>query len=114
MSKFRSLTEAVKLARENLSQGDWDYLVGAADTETSLRRNRGAVESWAFRPRILNDVSDVQIASKLLGSEMRIPVILPPIGSVQAFSPGGGTEVAQAAAGIRHSANLELSLCTRF
>jgi len=97
MSKIRSLTEAVKLARENLSQGDWDYLVGAADTETSLRRNRGAVESWAFRPRILNDVSDVQIASKLLGSEMRIPVILPPIGSVQAFSPGGGTEVAQAA-----------------
>ena len=97
MSKFRSLTEAVKLARENLSQGDWDYLVGAADTETSLRRNRGAVESWAFRPRILNDVSDVQISTELLGSAMRIPVILPPIGSVQAFSPGGGTAVAQAA-----------------
>ena len=97
MSKFSSLTEAVKLARENLSQGDWDDLVGAADTETSLRRNRGAVESWAFRPRILNDVSDVQISTELLGSAMRIPVILPPIGSVQAFFPGGGTAVAQAA-----------------
>jgi glycolate oxidase len=97
MSKFRTLTEAVKLARENLSQGDWDYLVGAADTETSLRRNRGAVESWSFRPRILNDVSDVKTSAQLLGHEMRIPVILPPIGSVQAFSPGGGTEVAQAA-----------------
>ena len=97
MSKIRSLTEMVEIARENLSQGDWDYLVGAADTETSLKRNRGAVESWSFRPRILNDVSDVQIATQLLGSEMRMPVILPPIGSVQAFSPGGGTEVAKAA-----------------
>jgi glycolate oxidase len=50
---FRSLTEMVQLARKNLAPGEWDYLVGAADTESSLRRNRAAVDSWVFKPRIL-------------------------------------------------------------
>ena len=95
--EFRSLTEMVQLARKHLDRGDWDYLVGAADTEASLRRNRAALESWVFKPRILNDVSKVNVESALLGSAMRIPVILPPIGSVQAFEAGGGTSVAKAA-----------------
>ena len=94
---FRSLTEMVQLAQKHLERGDWDYLVGAADTEASLRRNRAAVESWVFKPRILNDVSAVNIESQLLGSAMRIPVVLPPIGSVQAFEAGGGISVARAA-----------------
>ena len=94
---FRSLTGMVQLAQKRLERGDWDYLVGAADTEASLRRNRAAVESWVFKPRILNDVSAVSIESQLLGSAMRIPVVLPPIGSVQAFEAGGGISVARAA-----------------
>ena len=94
---FRSLTEMVQLAQKHLERGDWDYLVGAADTEASLRRNRAAVESWVFKPRILNDVSAVSVESQLLGSAMRIPVVLPPIGSVQAFEAGGGISVARAA-----------------
>ena len=96
-AEFRSLTEMVQLARKRLDRGDWDYLVGAADTEASLRRNRAAVESWVFKPRILNDVTEVEIKSELLGSPMRIPVLLPPIGSVQVFEAGGGTSVARAA-----------------
>ena len=56
MADFRTLTEMVKAAKQNLSKGDWDYLTGAADSEASLRRNRAAVESWVFRPRILNKV----------------------------------------------------------
>ena len=72
----------VKAAKENLSKGDWDYLTGAADSEASLRRNRAAVESWVFRPRILNRVDNVLTNTELLGVPLRIPVILPPIGSV--------------------------------
>ena len=98
MADFRTLTEMVKAAKENLSKGDWDYLTGAADSEASLRRNRAAVESWVFRPRILNRVDNVLTNTELLGVPLRIPVILPPIGSVQAFDPSGGTGVAEAAA----------------
>ena len=59
VAEFRTLTEIVKKAKQNLSKGDWDYLTGAADTEASLRRNRAALESWVFRPRVLNNVHDV-------------------------------------------------------
>ena len=67
------LTGMVQLARKHLDRGDWDYLVGAADTEASLRRNRAA-GIRVFKPRILNDVSTVNVASELLGSSMRIPL----------------------------------------
>ena len=36
--------------------------------------------------------------TELLGVPLRIPVILPPIGSVQAFDSSGGAGVAEAAA----------------
>ena len=89
MGDFKTLTDIVRSARSNLDKGDWDYLVGAADTEASLRRNRGALDSWTFLPRILRDVSDVKTTTQILGQTLRIPVLLPPIGSVQAFTKDG-------------------------
>lgn len=96
MAEFLTLHEIVKKARQNLDQGSWDYLIGGADTESALRRNRAGVESWVFKPRILNDVSDVQCSTELLGSPLRIPVIMPPIGSVQVFEESGAAGVARA------------------
>jgi len=96
--EFRTLHEIARRAQDNLQRGHWDYLIGGADTESSLKRNRAGVDSWVFRPRILNDVSQVDTASALLGTPLRIPVVLPPIGSIQVFDPAGGTAAAQAAA----------------
>ena len=95
--KYLTLHEIVRHARENLDKDHWDYLVGGSDTESSLRRNRYGLDSWVFRPRILNDVAEVAVASEFLGTPMRIPVLLPPIGSVQVFEAGGGQSVAEAA-----------------
>jgi glycolate oxidase len=97
-AQFRTLHELAKEARAKLSRDHWDYLVGAADTETSLRRNRAGLDSWVFKPRILNDVSEVRAATTLLGSTLRIPVVLPPLGSMQLFDEAGGVAAARAAA----------------
>ena len=97
VSQIPTLQELVRAARANLDQNVWDYLVGGAETETTLKRNRQAIDSLALRPRILRDVSDVRTESTLLGHRLRIPVFLPPIGSVQVFCPGGGAAVARAA-----------------
>jgi len=96
--KYLTLHEIVRHAQQNLDKKYWDYLLGGADTESSVRRNRYGLDSWVFRPRILNDVSEVDVASEFLGTKMRIPVLLPPIGSVQVFEAGGGQSVAEAAA----------------
>jgi isopentenyl diphosphate isomerase/L-lactate dehydrogenase-like FMN-dependent dehydrogenase len=95
---FRTLHGMAKVARENLSDDHWDYLIGGADTESSVKRNRFGLDSWVFRPSVLNDVSEVDATTELLGTPLRIPVMLPPIGSVQVFESGGGASVARAAA----------------
>jgi len=94
--RFQTLHEIVRAARATLAPGPWDYLVGATETETTLRRNRLAIDSLAFRPRVLRDVSKVDATSTFLGKPMRIPVMLAPIGSIESFTPGGGATAAQA------------------
>jgi isopentenyl diphosphate isomerase/L-lactate dehydrogenase-like FMN-dependent dehydrogenase len=97
MPDFLTLQEIVAAARKNLSRNHWDYLVGGAETETSLKRNRFGLDALAFLPRVLNDVSAVDTHAMVTGHRLRIPVVLAPIGSVQAFESGGGVTVAQAA-----------------
>lgn len=92
------LHEFYKSAESKLHPGSWDYLRGAAETETTFKRNRAAIEAIAFRPRVLRDVEDVDATATLLGQTMRIPVIPAPIGSLQDFDPDGGAAVARACA----------------
>ncbi len=93
-----TLHEIVEEARRRLPDGVWDYLVGGAESETTLRRNRRALDAIAFRPRVLRDVSGVDCASTLLGRTLRAPVLLAPIGSLQDLHPRGGAAAAEAAA----------------
>lgn len=93
-----TLHEIVEEARRRLPDGIWDYLVGGAESEMTLRRNREALDAIAFRPRVLRDVSGVDCASTLLGRTFRAPVLLAPIGSLQDLHPRGGAAVAEAAA----------------
>ena len=97
MSEFLSLHDFVKEARRRLAQGEWDYLTGAAETETTLKRNRMGLDMLAFRPRVLNDVSEVDASTTFLGQRLRIPVLLAPLGSIQLFDGQGAAAVARAA-----------------
>src|SRR5882724_5855699 len=94
--KFQTLHEIVRAARQNLAPGPWDYLIGGAETETTLRRNRQALDSVAFRPRVLRDVSKVDATSTLFGRPVRLPLMLAPIGSIETFAEGGGATAAKA------------------
>jgi isopentenyl diphosphate isomerase/L-lactate dehydrogenase-like FMN-dependent dehydrogenase len=98
------LHEFVTLAKRNVTQGTWDYIVGGAETETTQERNRIALDSIAFRPRVLRDVEHVDTSATLLGLKLQLPVILAPIGSLQDFEPTGGVSPSRAAArtGVLH------------
>src|SRR5277367_7199194 len=101
---FMNLHELVAKARVNLNQNDWDYIVGGAETETTLRRNRMALDSVAFRPRVLRDVSKIDTSAEALGHKLRLPIVLCPVGSLESFHPGGAEPVVKAAAefGVAH------------
>ncbi len=94
---FETLHELVKKARQILNHNNWDYLAGGAESETTLRRNRLALDSIALRPRVLRDVSNVDASTTFLGRKLRLPVLLAPVGSLELFEPGGGATVAKAA-----------------
>ncbi len=96
-AEFQTLHELVRAARERLDEKSWDYLSGGSETETTLRRNRMALDSIAFRPRILNDVSVVDPSTQFGGHRASLPVILCPVGSLASFHPDGGKAVASAA-----------------
>jgi isopentenyl diphosphate isomerase/L-lactate dehydrogenase-like FMN-dependent dehydrogenase len=95
--RFQTLHEIVAAARRALAPGPWDYLVGGTETETTLRRNRQALDSVAFRPRVLRDVSAVETTATWFGQRVRLPVMLAPIGSIESFTPGGAATAAKAA-----------------
>jgi isopentenyl diphosphate isomerase/L-lactate dehydrogenase-like FMN-dependent dehydrogenase len=103
-AQFVNLHEIVAKARQNLNQNDWDYIVGGVETETTLRRNRMALDSVAFRPRVLRDVSKVVASTEALGRKLRLPIVLCPVGSLESFHAGGAEPVVQAAAefGVVH------------
>lgn len=95
---FVSNQEIITAARRNLTQNVWNYLTGGSESETTMRRNRLALDSLAFRPRVLIDVSKMDTSTLFLGHRLRIPVMLAPIGSLQSITPEGGVAVAKAAA----------------
>lgn len=96
--QFLTLTEIVAAARRNLAPGPWAYLIGGAETETTVRRNRLALDSIAFRPRILRDVSRIDCGAPFLGKRMRLPVMLAPIGGLESIVEGGAAAAARGAA----------------
>jgi len=94
--RFQNLHEFIKVARANLNRNAWDYLIGASETETTVARNRLALDALGFRPRVLCDVSEVDCSASLFGKKLRIPVLLAPVGSLENFEPDGGATVAKA------------------
>lgn len=95
---FLTLHEIVAAARRNLPGNIWHYVAGGTETETSMRRNRLAIEALALRPRVLNDVSAVSARSRFLGRDIRLPVALAPIGGLESLVPEGGAASARGAA----------------
>ncbi|MBM10095.1 MAG: alpha-hydroxy-acid oxidizing enzyme [Magnetovibrio sp.] len=101
---YETLHEFARVAKQNLSIETWDYLMGGAETETTLRRNRMALDMLGFRPRVLRDVENIDCGGILLGHKFNLPVILAPIGALQDFDSDGGVAptLAAAEAGVIH------------
>jgi len=90
---FQNLHEFIRKARANLNQNAWDYIVGAAETETTMRRNRMALDEISFRPRVLRNVAKVDASVERFGRKLRLPVVLAPVGALEIFDPTGAAAV---------------------
>ncbi len=47
---YVSVQEIILAARQKLNQNVWDFIAGATESETTMRRNRLELDSLALRP----------------------------------------------------------------
>jgi isopentenyl diphosphate isomerase/L-lactate dehydrogenase-like FMN-dependent dehydrogenase len=89
VSDYETTTEIIHAAQQNLAPDVWDYVTGGTETETTIRRNREAIEALAFRARVLRNVVSIDMRTSLLGTPLRMPFILAPVGGLQGITPEG-------------------------
>src|SRR5271154_2049409 len=90
------LTELQERARGVLSAEAFGYVAGGAGAERTMAANLRAFEHWKIVPRMLRDVSVRDLSTSLLGSAMRVPVMLAPIGVQSIVHPEAELAVGRA------------------
>ena len=102
-----NLFEFEALAKERLPKEEYDYIAGGATDEISVDRNRRAYASWAFRPRVLRDVSALDLSTTVLGTKLSLPVLIAPCGGHKRAHPEG--ELATYSAAVARGTVLAVS-----
>jgi L-lactate dehydrogenase (cytochrome) len=93
-----SIEELRELGRRRVPRAVFDYVDGAAEAEISLSRNRAAFRRVEFTPRVLHDVSAVDLSTTILGKPSPLPLVLAPTGFTRMMHHRGEAAVARAAA----------------
>lgn len=91
--RFMTLPEIELAAKRVLPRPVWDFGTGGAETETTLRRNRWALDRLTLRQRVLVDVSRIDLSTTLLGLELATPLAIAPVGGLVLFHPRGDCEM---------------------
>lgn len=85
------------LARAGMEPSAYDYFAGAAGDERTLAENRSAFDRVRFRPRVLVDVTAIDVGTTVLGDAISFPVLLAPTALNRLGHPDGELAAARAA-----------------
>ncbi|WP_409333559.1 alpha-hydroxy acid oxidase [Cuspidothrix issatschenkoi] len=91
-----------QLAKEHLSQMAFDYYTSGAWDEVTLRDNLAAFTRVKLRPKMLVDVSKIDLTTKVLGASLQLPILIAPM-AFQCLAHSDGelaTALAAASAGV--------------
>jgi L-lactate dehydrogenase (cytochrome) len=96
-SRVVNISDLRSIAERRLPRVVFDYLDGGADGEVTLRKNCRAFESILFRPRQAVAFPQIDLRTRVLGSEVSFPALLAPVGYSRLMHPGGEVSAARAA-----------------
>jgi L-lactate dehydrogenase (cytochrome) len=74
------ITDFREAARRRLPRFLFEYIDGGSYAEVTLRKNVQELAEIALRQRVLRDVSDLDLSTRLFGQDLSLPVVLAPIG----------------------------------
>jgi len=86
-----------RLAQRRLPRVAFDYIDGGADGEVTLRENCRVFEDVTFRPRSAVVTVGSDLRTRVLGTDLGLPLLLGPVGSCRLFYPRGEAVAARAA-----------------
>src|SRR5947208_2251749 len=86
------------LAEQKLDTNADAYFAGGAGDEVTLRDNLAAFERRKLRPRVLVDVSSTSTATRILGTDVALPILVAPLAMQRMAHPDGELATARAAA----------------
>jgi 4-hydroxymandelate oxidase len=92
-----NLRDFEELARRSMPSDAFDYYAGGAGDEIGLRENVASFARWKLRPRVLVDVSSIDISTEILGTRVAMPVGLAPTALQRLAHPDGEVATARAA-----------------
>ncbi|KAG1366413.1 peroxisomal (S)-2-hydroxy-acid oxidase GLO4 [Cocos nucifera] len=93
-----NVSEFQELARQALPKMNYDYISGGAEDQFTLKENIEAFQRIMLRPRVLVDVSKIDMSMTLLGYNMSSPIMVAPTGGQMLAHPEGELATAKAAA----------------
>ena len=85
-------------AKRRLPRAIFDFFDGGAEDEIALRDNRAAYERIRLAPRVLRDVSKIDMSCEILGGPSKMPLVIAPTGGIGIGWPGADVAIARAAA----------------
>lgn len=89
--------EYEELAKEKLPKMVYDYYASGAEDQWTLRENRNAFSRILFRPRVLVDVSKIDMTTTILGFKISMPIMIAPTAMQKMAHPEGECATARAA-----------------
>ena len=95
---FLNLADVEAAARERLTELAYEYFVGGANDEVTVRENRSAFERLALRYHVLVDVSRRSTRTSVLGTPIEFPVLVAPTAFQRLACDDGEVATAKAAA----------------
>ena len=84
-------------AKKRLPHFIFEYIDGGSYDEHTLRRNVDDFKAVTLRQKVLRDVSNLQLGTRLFGRDMALPVALAPIGIAGFYRRRGETQAVRAA-----------------
>jgi L-lactate dehydrogenase (cytochrome) len=93
-----SLCDFEDAARRRLPRALFGYVSGGVETDLSLRFNAAAFDRWAFRPRVLTDISERDASTEIFGKRYAAPFGIAPMGGIALGWTDGDNALAKAGA----------------
>ncbi|XP_028086379.1 peroxisomal (S)-2-hydroxy-acid oxidase GLO3-like [Camellia sinensis] len=84
-----NVNEFQELARRAVPKMYFDFYNGGAEDQHTLRENMEAFRRITFRPRVLVDVSRIDMSTTILGYPTSAPIMIAPTGLHKLAHPEG-------------------------